>query len=320
MEVLSMDDTTVALIWLLKKIRRELRAIKASVARFRKGIQEPTETIEAANEHESQTLQQNTRGQVELRFADDTERARRAAGDRQYRLQLSIRNATWCAFLAATIYAAIAGLQLREMLKSNQATKSALEISQKQLELTERSWLTVDFAPESITFYEGGMQFALHARVTNIGHSVATGVVVPIEIFLASDAKSIFKEPFKRQKNLCDEIAMKPISVQQNETEMVVFPNDNVSLVLGLQIDKSEIESTPTANLHYNVKHILPIVVGCVDYQYGTSKRHHQTRFIYRVQPIDHTDPHLGTFEVGRGVPAANVHLSAYTSGGFFAD
>jgi hypothetical protein len=141
-------------------------------------------------------------------------------------------------------------------------------------------------------------------------------------MFMASDLNSIFKEPLKRQKEFCDAISNKPVSTEQNETAIAIFPDSSDdSLLLGSGFSKGEIESTPTTNPHFSVKHIFPIIVGCVDYQYGVSTHHHQTRFIYEVQRFDPaTRPHIFSIEVGTDVPAPSVALVPYSFGGFLAN
>lgn len=226
------------------------------------------------------------------------------------------------ALIGLGIYTTFAALQWREMQKATEATKRALAISQQQLEATERPWLKIDFIPEPVTFQQGGMQFSMHAHITNIGHSVATGIIIPIKMFLASDANGMFKEPLIQQKELCDVIANRPVSSRQDETEIAVFPNgEDSSLLLGSGFSKKELEDAPNANPNFKEKHILPIIVGCVDYQYGASTHHHQTRFIYGLQRFDPaTPPNVFTIEVGKDVPSPNVGLIRYAFGGFLAN
>jgi len=205
---------------------------------------------------------------------------------------------------------------------ARQAKQSA-DTARAQLELSERPWLTVSFTVETpLTFLDGGTQLALRAHITNIGHSVATGVVVPIQTYLASDANAIFREPLERQQKMCGAIASTPFEIDQDQRGMVVFPGGiDDSQLVGLGISKAEMESTKTINPHFRVKHILPIIVGCVDYRYATSSRHHQTRFIYHVQRFDPaTPPNIFSIEVGREVPSSSVILIRYAFGGFVAN
>jgi hypothetical protein len=139
--------------------------------------------------------------------------------------------------------------QLIQMIESNKKIQTSLEVSQKQLEATERPWLKVTFAAAPITFQQGGMQLGVYPHILNVGHSVATGVIVPIKVFLASSADDMFKEPLKRQKELCDPLLSKPISGEQDEKQIAIFPDStDESLLLGSGFSKSEIDAAPTAN------------------------------------------------------------------------
>jgi hypothetical protein len=205
-----------------------------------------------------------------------------------------------------------------EARESAEATRMALVTSQRQLDATERPWLKVSLVAGAITFQQGGMQFAMTPQITNIGHSVATGVVVPINVMLASSSEDFFKEPLRKQAELCDPIASKPLSNQQDETQMSVFPDStDSSLVVGSGFSEKELRQAPNANSNFRAKHIVPIVIGCVDYQYGTAIRHHQTRFIYEVFRSG-TAPNT-SIEVGTDVPGNDVRLVPYPFGGFHA-
>lgn len=107
--------------------------------------------------------------------------------------------------------------------------------------------------------------------------------------------------------------------------ELVIFPNDSDdSMGLGVGVSKDEIESTKTLIPQASGKRILPIIVGCVDYQYATSTHHHQTQFIYELQRIDRTLPPkiypIVSIEVNRPVAAGDVTLIKYPFGGLFAN
>jgi hypothetical protein len=243
---------------------------------------------------------------------EKSERDKAISDQRHYSIQNSIRRATWIAAIAAVIAAGGGIFYARTAYRQ-------WEISQRQLEAVERPWLKVTFAPGPVTFKDGGMQFGVYPHLSNVGHSVATGAIVPIKIFLASNGNDVFKEPLKRQKELCDPLAIQPISKERDEKRIAVFQDTtDSSLFLGEGFSKAEIDSAPTANTNFKIKHLVPIIVGCVDYQYGTSTRHHQTRFIYEVF---RADPRPNTsIEVGQDLPADSVVLTPYPFGGFSAN
>jgi hypothetical protein len=149
---------------------------------------------------------------------------------------------------------------------------------------------------------------------------VATAVIVPVQTFLPADGEAIFKEPLERQKKVCDPLAESPVSPQSNNSELSIFPEtEDSSQTLGLGVPKSEIESRKSLTTLPG-KHILPIVVGCVDYQFGNSLHHHQTRFIYEIQSVDpDRPPHIFSLMVGGSYPAERVAIIKYPFGGFQA-
>ncbi|HVS89021.1 MAG TPA: hypothetical protein VHF01_12480 [Candidatus Acidoferrum sp.] len=230
--------------------------------------------------------------------------------------------------IAVIGYACINWKMWREM---QDQTKTA----RQQLELSERPWIKISFTigVQGFSFQSGSATLPLQAHIQNIGHSVATGVIVPIKMFLAYDANGIFKEPLKRQKDLCDPIAEKPTGDPQlSDMALTIFPGDtDVSMNYGVGVGKDELDSAKTLIPHGGGfpkvgggKRILPIIVGCVDYQYATSTHHHQTRFIYQVQRIDRSLPPniypIISIEVPKTVAPADVVLQKYGFGGFLAN
>ena len=96
-----MDYVTRQFINLAKKFRRELPRL---VTALQKDINEHTKAIRAANESDEDN-QNVTPIWVEPILAkyDEAERKRSTNDERAYRIQNSIRWATWCAFFAAAI-------------------------------------------------------------------------------------------------------------------------------------------------------------------------------------------------------------------------
>lgn len=114
--------------------------------------------------------------------------------------------------------------------------------------------------------------------------------------------------------------------------ETVIFPNDTEeSWTYGKGLSKPDLDSATTIIPQgkgfprvSGGKRIVPIIVGCVDYQYGTSTRHHQTQFIYEVQRFDRVANSkrlypIYSIEVPRPIPALDVVLTKYAFSGFYA-
>jgi hypothetical protein len=176
------------------------------------------------------------------------------------------------------------------------------------------------------------MQLNITPRIENVGHSVATSVVSPMEMFLADDADKMFNEPFKRQKEFCDKLAKQPIH-RPGSMEVVIFPNDSDSSVgYGLGLSKAEVDAAKDLGMRVKgaprpagSKLLVPIVYGCVDYVYDTSDRHHQTQFILELQQTNRTSTipnriSMIAIRVGQPVDASNVVISKYPFGGFYAN
>jgi hypothetical protein len=234
---------------------------------------------------------------------------------------------------AIVIYADLVYWQYRQMIRATEEATRSANAAQQQLEATERPWLKVSFIvqPPGITFKDGGMQLNIAARIENIGHSVANGVVSPMKVFLADDANAMFKEPLRRQKELCDELASKPIVHRRGSMEVVIFPNDfDASVGYGLSLSKAEVDAAKDGRIGVKganlagPKLLVPIVYGCVDYVFDTSERHHQTQFILELQQTNQisTVPKripMIAIRVGQPVDASNVVITKYPFGGFYA-
>ena len=210
-----------------------------------------------------------------------------------------------------------------------QEMQSQTKTAREQLELSERPWIKVNFTigSQGFAFQEGGAQLPLQAHFQNVGHSVATSAFINVKMFLADDANGIFKQPLKRQHELCDPIVRQPVNDPKiGDMTLTIFPGDtDSSMVYGVGVGKEELESAKNAAPKApGGKRILPIIVGCADYQYGTSERHHQTRFIYEVQRLDRKVPPniypIYSIEVPKSVAPNDVVLIKYGFGGFTAD
>jgi len=229
--------------------------------------------------------------------------------------------------LAVIAYTILTYFMWREMHSSTTAAQKSVNAAQAQLELIGRPWLTVDFTVEPPGFVftkDGSVQIAFRAHIKNVGHSAANKIVIPMNIFLAMDANGIFNEPEKRQKQLCDKVAHDP--KYDAGLPIVLFPGEtDNNQILGGAISKADVQSKYLRNeSHPEMRdRLLPIVFGCVDYQYGASERHHQTGFIYEIQWLDRTVPN-GTYPIrairaNKSVPAPDVVIQKYGFDGFYA-
>jgi hypothetical protein len=112
---------------------------------------------------------------VEVKLEKDQEGKRKAEGDRHYRIQNSIRKATWAAFVAATIYAGIAVLQWRANKRAAEATVQGVTNADKSFKQDERAWMAFKFVEGSITFTIN-KSFLVPTELLNTGKTPAKNV------------------------------------------------------------------------------------------------------------------------------------------------
>jgi hypothetical protein len=93
-------------------------------------IQKNINTIRQTGKAEHQQGHQQISINVTVRDTEEVIRERQSEADRQYRVQNGIRKATWAAFVAASVYGAIAFLQWRD--------------SHNNFRMDERAWLNIE--------------------------------------------------------------------------------------------------------------------------------------------------------------------------------
>ncbi len=252
-------------------------------------------------------------------YDDKTVGDNKAEANRQHRTQNSIKRAAWSAFIAACVYATIAAYQAYEMHRSTLAAQKSADSAAAQLQVTDRPWVKATPKKVSpITFdAEGRMTLAVNFDLTNVGHSVATGVTIYSGAF-AQESGSIryFEDPPKRQKELCG----KP---QEGGVVLTLFPEETKELGIRIYISHEEMAKNivppppgaPNPPIPAGDR-ISPILFGCVDYRYGGLAKHHQTGFIYSVGRLESDGPIPHLVIIGRDVPGNQVSLNPWAFGG----
>jgi hypothetical protein len=219
--------------------------------------------------------------------------------------------------IAASIY----GCQLDVMSGQLQQMQATSVLASKQLELLDRPWIFVAFTVESpITFNSEQMRLNLRVHFKNVGHAVATNIVITQNAFLTANP---FRTVLSRQKALCDKTATDTTGMNEGRLEMTLFPgNEDSSLGVGTGISMPDImanllDTHLTPSFHDKV--FGPVfLVGCVDYQYAASSIHHQTRFAYEVgRALPHFPPDaVAAIKVGEDVPIEAVRMTRWIFGG----
>jgi hypothetical protein len=200
--------------------------------------------------------------------------------------------------------------------------RRSANVAARQLELTDRAWikivdvtatgdgdiipslsfqdLTLSFphAPKQQTF----LNYAVHAK--NVGHSAALDIQVIPELYLAKWHDGYAREVENEEKRFCD-LAMKDKTTIA-KGGAVIFPDEPYENNMG-----NAGLITPDAMNHFSdlpgETYILPVLIGCVDYQFQSSSKHHQTRFVYELFHAE--EPRTRFFLVGKGVKARDLLL-----------
>jgi hypothetical protein len=231
--------------------------------------------------------------------------------------------ATVLIFISGVVYTGFSALQWQATRQSADAATSAATTAAKQLEMVDRPWVIVSFIVNSpLVFGEDGMHLSLGVHLKNIGHSVATNIVIDDALFPSKDP---LNEPLVRQRKLCEKTRKDTVGMNTGRLELTIFPDEeDGSLSAGATIDNATIAANLLdTHLHpaLKTKFISSVYfVGCVDYQYATSTIHHQTQFIYEVGRIEPPRTFPMAIVIGQPIAADNVRLTRYIFGGFLAN
>jgi hypothetical protein len=175
---------------------------------------------------------------------------------------------------------------IRETKRSADAAKLGAESAKKaadtgatQLEMSERPWVSADIAIEGPLRFDPvnkQLEITLGFVLKNTGHTPAANVSVDFEFF----PKRVGVDPVVEQKKGCDAIAKGlRLGVGFGDT---LFPGDRLARAVTTGMSQDAIARARAGPF------ILPIVAGCIDYQYAFGPaKHHQTGFIFAVYRYD---------------------------------
>jgi hypothetical protein len=196
---------------------------------------------------------------------------------RQYSLQ---RYGFWVSLgtlLILGVYTVFTGITVCQIRRQSSALSAQVGIMQKQLEATDRPWISIDAAVSRWTFDSAhGVQVEFIFTPTNVGRSPAQNIWIDSALILATMGDDVSAA----QKQRCEARAQGKIP--HDLPGYVLFPGRHYDQPIGLQISGADTKSSKYARL--TDRGIIPIaVVGCVDYVYGLSHGHHQTGFAFDI-------------------------------------
>ncbi len=209
-------------------------------------------------------------------------------------------------------------------------TRKQLAIAQQEVDvltkqltynqrLTESQRASIDVAflavLNPVSFHEEGqLSEAFSIIFKNNRQFPATNIAVRYRPYFIQWGPAIFTEPKKRQSELCN----KPLSAADKasgNTPITIYSGGTkewqINFGMGKPLDADVIEWPP--NQPKQTKRLLPIVVGCVDYQSGVMPERHQTGFIFEIERGNPNMPALIT--LGEDVPRNDVLVTQYFFG-----
>jgi hypothetical protein len=186
--------------------------------------------------------------------------------------------------------------------------------------LTNRAWIKIeDVAPRgngpvipSLSFQDinirglpairqqASLNFDLRGK--NVGFSTALNVKVIPELFLARWENGYSTRVAAEEKRFCE--LREKDSGNFPGTAQAVFPGETLNYAAGINGAITDETMNSFSDLPSG-PYILPVLIGCVDYQFQASTVHHHVRFVYEV--FHAGEPHTRFFLAGQGVKADDM-------------
>jgi hypothetical protein len=206
--------------------------------------------------------------------------------------------------------------------RSAEAAEKTAKTAAQQLELGDRSWVKVtEVKPRgthtilSLSFQDisqrkvPGLQYQVtlnyEIQLKVIGRSPALNIDVWQELYLAPWGNNIAypNEVADEENRACDEFAKRKKEIKNAGT--AAFPDETPIVYQGAAAIVSKETKVQFSDAPGD--YILPVLIGCVDYQFQSSDRHHQTRFVY--ETFHGHEPRTRFFLIGEDVSATDLVL-----------
>jgi hypothetical protein len=204
----------------------------------------------------------------------------------------------WLAIFTALLVLATVALFAsgeRNIEVARQTAANQLQVMQGQLNsmmASQRPWVYADIAlykppnpaGRSLWFDDDGLHITIEFILHNTGSLPANSVRIDMRPHVMLTA------PIVAQRELCDPLRAAPVNAL-GTIGPSLFPGQAYTESQSWVLPMPDIEKDPAYKLFNEapnkrpgqVPMILPLIVGCVDYQIPGGKEHHQTRFAFRL-------------------------------------
>lgn len=135
-------------------------------------------------------------------------------------------------------------------------------------------------------------------QIKNVGRTTAVHIRIQVQLVIHRWANG-WGDFTPEQNATCESLAKS----ENGSTDIVLFPDDpfdGMGHGSGVILTPSNISSTD------GTKYVAPAFVGCIDYQFQTSRSHHQTSFAYEIVRADNRSR---IFVLGEDMPTAQLKL-----------
>jgi hypothetical protein len=192
------------------------------------------------------------------------------------------------------------------------ATAGELAIMQKQLEAADRPWIKIDIASSDLSYDTSGVKVGLRYIFTNVGRSPAKNVWRSARLIAAILLMGVPKgnpEPKEVQRQVCNSLATRTPDI----SGYALFPGDHFTDQDVLALSMQELSVDNWARLNLPLPRPLPLgIVGCVDYTFESSPRHHQTGFAFLVSGSNGGSPVITEIPMHQSVGLALTPVSGF--------
>lgn len=232
---------------------------------------------------------------------------KRSGGTSADQLWQAIGNMNW---MARTADGSLHQSQ-QAMDDSRRLLGGQLSTMQKQFEALDRPWVSISVSPIKPLLYDGktGVNATFIFSPTNVGRSPAQEVQIEPRLIIGSMGTNVTGI----QQRMC-----RQMEKGQGMPAYILFPGPGSPQEISLQLSVADINAffTPFELNQGPIDPIPIILVGCVDYVFASSTRHHHTGFAFDVLMKDR----LLVLKSKTPLPPESILLMLHPSGGYFAD
>ncbi len=222
---------------------------------------------------------------------------------------------------AATVAIAVSTvIYTRYAKKQWEVMSEQSSVMQKQLEMSERPWIVTEYTPNAPLEFtaDGGATFEILGKMKNIGPiPLRCMSKTPLSFLLQEEGIEMLR-PTAKQKETCDRYSRYGRKSSQNfDSGETLFPQDVAFERLPLRFPKEQVDRARAGSTDA----ILGLVIiGCVDYAFSFSPKHHQTGYVYDI--VRPAPERIGSLpiKIGETLNPSQMIVRRSIFGGFYAD